>query len=145
MVKGFVDRDGWPAAGDSGPSTSALQVRSADTGTTESINLAEAKAVFFVREFDGVFGHTDLRFHDHLPPPECLWIRLVFRDGEVLEGMIENGGRYVLDPGFLVTPTDPTANNWLIYVPKGQVRNFEVLGLRQRTPTKLAQVHAAPA
>ena len=43
---------------------------------------------------------------------------------------MDNQADHVLHPGFLLTPTDPEANHWLIYVAKGQVREFQVLGLR---------------
>ena len=143
-MKGYIDRNHWSTQDThdqvSGRRTNVLAVHSLETGKTEQVNIEDAKAIFFVRSFEGPNDRPDLRFHDHLPPPECLWIRLVFIDGEILEGMIENGVRYVNDPGFFVTPSDPTANNWLIYIPKQNIRDFEVLGLRQRTATKLASL-----
>ncbi len=138
IVKGYIDREEWEQQRQSSNQAASLSVRSPDDDQIEILPLHEAKAVFFVRDFEGIPQHADLRFHDHLPPPECLWIRLVFLDGEILEGMIENGPQYVLDAGFFVTPTDPTANNWLIYIPKPQIKRFEVLGLRQRTPSRIA-------
>ena len=134
VVKGFVDRQQLREVKDV---STRLDVRPAEGGMNESILLADAKAVFFVKTFHGRNDREDLRFHDHLPPAQSLWVRLTFADGEVLEGMIENGPSYVLDPGFLLTPTDPTANNWLVYVPKTRIRRFEVLGLRQRSALKL--------
>jgi len=88
-----------------------------------------AKAIFFVKSFEGK-SHEDLRFHDHLPAPDCLWVRVTFDDGEVIEGLIPNNSTYVLHPGFYMSPIDPEGNNWLIYVMKNQLKNVQVLGLR---------------
>lgn len=133
LVKGFLDPASLREIGPALPSVDLLL----ESGAIESVPLAEAKAIFFVKTFAGRNEREDLRFHDHLPSARSLWVRLTFADNEVMEGLVENGARYVLDAGFLVTPTDPTANNWLMYVPKTQIKRFEVLGLRQRLVTQL--------
>ena len=97
--------------------------------TLEKVPLEGVKAIFFVKSFEGK-SHEDLRFHDHLPAPDCLWVRATFRDGEVIEGLIANNPTYVLHAGFYMSPIDPEGNNWLIYVLKNQLKNFQVLGLR---------------
>ena len=139
-VHGFIDRGAWPARSDAtGRRRRAIYVRTLEDEIVE-VPLDEAKAVFFVRSFDWDTEQPALRFHDHVPTPDCLWARLTFTDGEVIEGMIENGRNFLLEPGFIVTPTDPTGNNWLIYVLKSNVRNFQVLGLRHRTKKKLVSL-----
>ncbi|HWB33060.1 MAG TPA: hypothetical protein VG714_07810 [Acidobacteriaceae bacterium] len=95
----------------------------------EPVSLDGVKAIFYVKTFEGK-SHDDLRFHDHLPAPDCLWVRATFHDGEVIEGLIANNPTYVLHPGFYMAPIDPEGNNWLIYVLKNKLKNFQVLGLR---------------
>jgi hypothetical protein len=95
----------------------------------ERIPLDGVKAIFFVKSFEGRW-HDDLRFHDHLPPQDCLWIRATFQDGEVIEGLISNDGQYVVQAGFYMFPIDPEGNNLLMFVLKNRLRDFQVLGLR---------------
>jgi hypothetical protein len=58
-------------------------------------------------------------------------VRLQFRDGEVMEGIIYNSIRYLVDPGFFLLPTDPDSNNRLVYVRKSWLSDYRVLGMRR--------------
>ncbi len=107
--------------------TPPMRVLGSDS--SEQISLEGSKAIFFVKSFEGK-GHDDLRFHDHLVPMECLWVRVTFLDGEVIEGNIRNGSEAVLERAFFKSPTDPEGNNWLAYIFKSQLKDFQVLGMR---------------
>lgn len=133
-VKGFADRSQWPPA-DEIDFSSPPVFRRVGSEVLEQIPLEGVKAIFFVKSFEGKW-HDDLRFHDHLPAPECLWVRATFNDGEVIEGLIGNNQNYVLHPGFYMSPIDPEGNNWLIYVLKNKLKDFQILGLRA-TPKNL--------
>lgn len=127
IVKGYVVRPG----AEEDPSQrrpGVIRVRRLD-GILEEVALTQTQGVYFVKEFEEDSNHSNLLFYN-LPPMERLWARLTFKDGQVIEGMIENGAHVVLNPGFLVTPTDPTGNNSLIFVMKSQLKDFKVLGLR---------------
>jgi hypothetical protein len=89
-----------------------------------------AKAVFFVKTFDGDLRHRALHFHEHAPIVSGLWVRVAFQDNEVIEGIIRNSGDFVLEHGFFMMPTDPNGNNQLIYVLKDRLKDFHVLGMR---------------
>lgn len=126
-LRGHTDQNSWNEVTDA----SAEQIRFRPLGSDafEETSLAGLKAVFFVKRFDGP-GLDEMRFHDHADPQASLWVRVVFRDGEIIEGLVDNRADYLLQPGFLLTPTDPEANHWLIYIAKGQLSEFQVLGLR---------------
>ncbi len=94
------------------------------------IRTADAKAVFFVRTFDGDGNHRALHFHENAPVMEGLWVRVRFHDGEAIEGLISNTHDHVLGTGFFMMPTDPNGNNRLIYVIKSRLKDFNVLGIR---------------
>ncbi len=128
-VKGYTDRSKWPLAENLDPHDSVPAFWPLGSKTMEQIPLDGVKAIFFVNSFEGK-SHEDLRFHDHLPPPECLWVRATFHDGEVIEGLIGNNQNYVVHPGFYMSPIDPEGNNWLIYVIKCRLKDFQILGLR---------------
>jgi hypothetical protein len=48
----------------------------------------------------------------------------------VIEGIVHNSIRYLLDPGFFLVPTHPGSNNRLIYISKSQLADHRVLGTR---------------
>lgn len=127
-VKGYTPRNRWPTQDPSFHAPPAQFQRLGSAGM-ETVPLEGVKAIFFVKSFEGK-SHEDLRFHDHLPAPDCLWVRATFLDGEVIEGLIANNPTYVLHPGFYMSPIDPEGNNWLIYVLKNKLADFQVLGLR---------------
>ncbi len=102
-----------------------------ETETTEQVDTREAKAIFFVKTFDGDTRHRPLHFHENTPIMEGLWVRVCFHDGETIEGIISNTHDHVLGSGFFMMPTDPNGNNKLIYVLKSRLSDFNVLGLRK--------------
>jgi hypothetical protein len=128
-VKGYTDRSRWPLTEDLDPHDAVPGFWPLGSKAMEQIPLEGVKAIFFVHSFEGK-SHEDLRFHDHLPAPDCLWVRATFDDGEVIEGLIANNQSYLLRPGFYMSPIDPEGNNWLIYVIKSKLREFHILGLR---------------
>jgi hypothetical protein len=128
-VKGYAERSQWPPAEDLNFHVAPPVFRRLGSDTMEQIPLDGVKAIFFVKSFEGKW-HDDLRFHDHLPAPDCLWVRATFHDGEVIEGLIGNNHNYVVQPGFYMSPIDPEGNNWLIYVLKNKLKDFQILGLR---------------
>jgi hypothetical protein len=128
-VKGYAETSQWPPAEDLNIHVAPPAFRRIGSDTMEEIPLDGVKAIFFVKSFEGKW-HDDLRFHDHLPAPDCLWVRATFHDGEVIEGLIANNSNYVLHPGFYMSPIDPEGNNWLIYILKNKLKDFQILGLR---------------
>jgi hypothetical protein len=142
-VKGYAERGQWPSAEDLDLQLSAPWFWPLGSDKREQIALDGVKAIFFVKSFEGK-SHDDLRFHDHLPAPDCLWVRATFHDGEVIEGLIENNHNYVLRSGFYMSPIDPEGNNWLIYVLKNKLRDFQILGVRA-APKNMPRLGSAKA
>jgi hypothetical protein len=108
----------------------SIRLKVLETGKTQSVPTKDAKAVFFVKTFDGDLRHRALHFHEHAPIVAGLWVRVYFHDGEMIEGIISNTRDYVLEDGFFMMPTDPNGNNKLVYVVKGGLKDFHVLGMR---------------
>lgn len=107
-----------------------IRLKLVDTDVTEQISTRNAKAVFFVKTFDGDLRHRALHFHENAPIVQGLWVRIAFHDGETIEGIIRNSRDYVLEHGFFMMPTDPNGNNRLIYALKDRLKDFNVLGMR---------------
>ncbi len=108
----------------------SIRLKLMGTGEELEVSTKNAKAVFFVKTFDGDLRHRALHFHENAPIVQGLWVRVSFQDGETIEGIIRNGRDYVLDHGFFMMPTDPNGNNRLIYVLKDRLKDFNVLGMR---------------
>ena len=135
-IKGYLDSPAWNTVEEMlshAPhgSPESFRVRSLDTGSVEEISADEIKAVFYVNSFEGDSKHEILNFHSRAPIVHGIWMRLQFRDGEVMEGIVYNSIRYLVDPGFFLMPTDPDSNNRLVYVRKDWLADHRVLGMRK--------------
>ena len=135
-VRGYVDKEEWPIEKELGADAFIMPIRAEETEAGKEISLVGAKSVFFVKTFTGK-PHEDLRFHDDVPLIDCLWVRVVFHDGEVIEGLVRNSCHFVSRPGFFMIPTDPEGNNWLIYVIKDSLKDLRILGLRPASDSLL--------
>ena len=56
-------------------------------------------------------------------------MRLLFRDGDSLEGMLANNLMLVEPAGFSVVPPDPTFQNQRVFVPRRALESVQVLGV----------------
>ena len=129
LIKGILD---WDAVVDHvtlpPPLPESLQIRVAASDECSTIQMSDAKAVFFVKQHDGALDHDEVKFFSDMAATD-LWIRIRFADGEVLEGQAHNDTRLLLDPGIWLRPFDSTGNNILVYVPKFSVVEFHVMGV----------------
>lgn len=136
LIKGYLVSQTWNTieellrnAPDSPPKI--FRVRRLGSDVVEDIPTENAKAVFYVNNFDGDFEHKPLQFHTRAPIVHGIWVRVEFFDGEVMEGIVHNSIRYLVDPGFFLQPTDPGSNNRLVYVMKSGLKDYRVLGMRK--------------
>ncbi len=134
-VKGYLESPVWntieellSSAPPSPPET--LRIRLLESNAVEDISIKDAKAVFYVHSFDGDKNHKEMSFYGNSPIVHGIWMRVQFLDGEVIEGIVHNSIRYLVDPGFFLVPTHPGSNNKLIYVSKSRLAHHRVLGTR---------------
>jgi uncharacterized protein DUF6982 len=107
-------------------------------GTLIPIPYSETKAVCFVRDFESAESWRPHRAYATRPKSAGLWVRLRFRDGDSIEGMLPNNLLLGEPTGFSVVPPDPTFQNQRIFVPRTALNDIQVLGvigspLRKRT------------
>jgi hypothetical protein len=108
-------------------------------GNVVMIDLAEIKGVYFVREFGDSESLVRKTFTTR-PRSEGLWVRLKFRDNEVIEGMMPNNLMQITPEGFLVNPPDTRSNTQRIFVPRTALSELTVLavigaaGRRRKAP-----------
>jgi len=99
----------------------------------------EVKTVSFVKDFDAAETEEARKVFQNRPKTDGLWVRATFRDGEVMEGILNNNLLQLESYGFTVVPPDPNSNNQRIFLPKAALREIQVLGvegspLRRRKP-----------
>ena len=111
------------------------------SGSLTRLPLPDIRAICFIREFDA--GETWRKQRTFLSRPKAsgLWVRVKFRDGETLEGVMPNN--LLGEPsGFAIVPPDPTFQNQRIFVPREAVTTVEVLGVigspLRRRPGKIS-------
>ena len=116
------------------------------SGNVVAIDLKDIKAVYFVREFSDSEALSRKTFTSR-PRTEGLWIRLKFKDNEVLEGMMPNDLSLTTAEGFLINPPDLRSNIQRIFVPRSALESLTVLAVigathrrRKGAPTDTRQV-----
>jgi len=97
-------------------------------GNVIGVDLKEIKGVFFVREFGDSESLTRKTFTSR-PRTEGLWIRLKFKDGEILEGLIPNDLALQVPEGYLINPPDLRSNTQRIFVPRTALDSVTVLAV----------------
>jgi hypothetical protein len=107
------------------------------SGTVLTLPLREVVAVSFVRDFDAGEGWRDHRFFPSRPKTSGLWLKLFFRTGETLEGLVGNNLMQLEADGFTVV----TPQNQKLFVPRAALHEVQVLGvigspLRQKKADK---------
>ena len=106
VLKGYVDFD---------PEHPCLRLVPLGEPEAEGVEipLAELKAVFFVRSFDGDPGHDESKDLYQARPPDTRKVSVRFRDGEELVGHTRQLDRY--RSGLFFTPLDPGSNNLRVF------------------------------
>jgi hypothetical protein len=98
------------------------------SGTVILMDLREVKGVYFVREFGDSESLTRKTFTSR-PRSEGLWVRLRFKDSEVLEGLMPADLTQNIQEGFLISPPDQRSNTQRIFVPRTALESLTVLAV----------------
>lgn len=97
-------------------------------GNVIAVDLREVKVVYFVREF-GESDSPSRKTFTTRPRTEGLWVRLRFKDGDILEGMMPNDLLQASADGYLVNPPDLRGNTQRIFVPRSALESLTVLAV----------------
>lgn len=115
-------------------------------GEHKEIPLEEVRAIYFVRDLAVEFEPERTAFLSR-PKLDGLWVKLRFRDGESLEGVIPNDLLAFMENGLQLTPPDFNSNTDRIYVPRSALTELSVLGvvgIARRKPAAIAAGTAQP-
>jgi len=116
-------------------------------GKVVLIELADIKGVYFVREFEDVETSARKTFATR-PRTEGLWVRLKFKDNDMMEGLMPNDLSKLAGDGFHINPPDSRGNLQRIFVPTSALAELTVLaviggaGARRRRPRPVPAVDA---
>jgi hypothetical protein len=129
-VSGFVNPSAWLTG-------SGLELLTT-SGAVTVLPYRDVKAVFFVREFTDPPGRRSFASR---PRTGGLWLRLSFRDGDVLEGVMPNNLLQMEPEGLHILPPDSAQR---VFVPRAALSAIQVLGVvgsplragRRKPPSK---------
>jgi hypothetical protein len=106
------------------------------------VDLAEIKGVYYVRDFADSNSLQRKTFTTR-PRVEGLWVRLRFRDGETLEGLMPNDLTQVRAEGYFLNPPDTRGNVQRIFAPRSAVSELTVLAVIGSAAKRRRQADAA--
>ena len=118
------------------------------SGSVVMIDLKDVKLVQFVREFGEPDDMVRKTFTTR-PRTQGRWVRLRFRDNDVIEGTMPNDLTQVLPEGFLINPPD-SRNTQRVFVPRTALAAMTILGViggpvtRRRKPAPKADSRQVP-
>ena len=134
-LPGFVSPQTWLQ-------TDGLELLSA-SGSVATIPYGDVRFVCFVRDFDQGEPRRELRTFTTRPKTTGLWLRLHFRDGEIMDGVMSNNLLQVEPHGFSFIPPDPGYQNQKVFVPRAALATIQVLGV-VGSPLKAARTKPTP-
>jgi hypothetical protein len=108
-------------------------------GSFSVVPYEDVKTVCFVKDFDTTDEESGRKVFHNRPKTDGLWVRMTFRDGEVMEGILANNLLQLEPYGFTVVPPEPYSNNQRVFLPRAALKELQVLGvvgspLRRRKP-----------
>ena len=116
-------------------------------GAVTIVPYGDVKLVCFVRDFQQGEPRKELRLFTTRPKMEGLWIRMRFRDGDAMDGLLSNNLLQLEPYGFSVIPPDPGFQNQRVFIPRAAVTEVQVMGvigsplrIRKTKPTPKEQI-----
>jgi hypothetical protein len=97
-------------------------------GEQRTFEVKEVRSIYFVRDFTDDFEPERKAFLSR-PKLDGLWVRLKFRDEEIIEGVVPNDLLSLLDRGVQITPPDLHGTTLRIFIPRTALTEMTVLGV----------------
>jgi len=116
------------------PASAELEVLD-PAGKVLRIEWEAVKWVCYVRDFPASAAdqaNPERLLHKRFtvrPRTHGLWLRMVLRDGEELEGLAANDRSLIDGAGLYLTPPDMRSNTQRIFVPRQSIQSLQVVSL----------------
>ena len=98
-------------------------------GNIVSLPYPEVKVLCFVQDFDEELPNLNNRTFASRPKSSGLWVRMCFRDGAILDGLLPNNLLTVEPYGYTVTPPDLAVTPQRVFVPRVALKSIHVLAV----------------
>ncbi len=108
-----------------------------------TIPYSHVKAVRFIRKFGCEPDKRQRNLFLTRPKLGGLWVRMQFKDGEELEGVIRNDLTVFDNYGVTMIPPDSKGNTQKVFVPREALQTFVVMGVIGR-PHKVGRPRKPP-
>ena len=99
------------------------------SGNIVQLPFIDIKTVCFVRDFNAADLSREKRLYATRPKTEGLWVRMRFRDDEIMDGVLANNLLQIEQYGFTLVPPDASVNNQRVFVPKEALVQLQVMGV----------------
>lgn len=117
-----------------GPASSSAPIAFQAIGDTAPLHIewGAVKAIQFVKDLEtNGDAEENVRFFDSAAIPPYLWVRVEFKDGEVVEGKLDNSLSLIDSPCLMLYPLNDTANQQCLCIPRGAIANLQVITFRR--------------
>ena len=98
-------------------------------GNIVTLPYEEIKVLCFVQDFDEAVPDLNNRTFSSRPKSAGLWVRMSFRDGAILDGLLPNNLLTSEPHGYILTPPDLAVTPQRVFVPKAALRSMHVLAV----------------
>lgn len=98
-------------------------------GNIVSLPYQEIKILCFVQDFEDEIPDLNNRTFASRPKSSGLWVRMSFRDGAILDGILPNNLMNMDLYGFTLTPPDLAVTPQRIFVPRAALKTMHVLAV----------------
>ncbi len=98
-------------------------------GNIINLPYQEIKVLCFVQDFDEEIPDLNNRTFASRPKSSGLWVRMSFRDGALLDGILPNNLMNMEPHGFTLTPPDLAVTPQRVFVPKAALKTMHVLAV----------------
>ena len=118
------------------------------SGQRRQLPWNDVKIAWYVRDWDDPPPRPERIVFLRRPRLEGLWVRLRFRDQEVMEGLVVNDLLLNSKTGYFITPPDLNGHHQKAFVPRTALAGLDVLAVipnrgshhgRRRTPEPTRQ------
>ncbi len=116
-----------------------------EQGQLRTLAWKQVHCVWFVRDWDELQLPPQPARFTRRPRLEGLWVRLRFRDNQVMEGILVNDLLQLSEHGYLLTPPNLTHGQQKVFVPKAALSEIDVVAVipsrtaRRRPPAAIPQ------
>jgi hypothetical protein len=85
--------------------------------------------VCFVKDFDGGDFSAERRLFSYRPKTAGLWVRMHFKDHDVVDGLLANDLTQLEAYGYSVLPPDPNSNSQRLFIPRQALFSLQVVAV----------------